>query len=290
MIKKWFTIATAVTLSVLVIVGFSWKTASPNYTKTVKVALRTVGHQLLLQSKDSTSWVMPIKDLGNHQFEIYFQKELALAPDRLVDIVQAALVQAQLPTSYIVEVRDCISKEVFYSFQMNTVPETSEIPCLGRNLPTGCYNVGVTFLQKPAFFEGNRSFALASLLLLVVGLVGSTFLKRPVESPTKVEESGDQLQLGSYWFDVSNRQLLIGTETIELSAKEFELLSILSETPNQVVERDRLLKEIWEDKGVFVGRSLDMFISKLRKKLAQDDQVKITNIRGVGYKLEVTPN
>jgi DNA-binding response OmpR family regulator len=53
------------------------------------------------------------------------------------------------------------------------------------------------------------------------------------------------------------------------------------------VERSRIQKEIWEDEGVIVGRSLDVFISKLRKKLELDERVKIVVIRGMGYRLEV---
>ncbi|NBP70070.1 MAG: winged helix family transcriptional regulator [Cytophagia bacterium] len=56
---------------------------------------------------------------------------------------------------------------------------------------------------------------------------------------------------------------------------------------NEPITRDQLLKEGWEDEGVIVGRSLDVFISKLRKKLIKDPKVQITNIHGIGYKLEV---
>jgi DNA-binding winged helix-turn-helix (wHTH) protein len=57
--------------------------------------------------------------------------------------------------------------------------------------------------------------------------------------------------------------------------------------PNQIIKRDELTKKVWEDNGVFVGRSLDTYISKLRKILKDDDSIRITNVHGVGYKLEV---
>jgi len=62
---------------------------------------------------------------------------------------------------------------------------------------------------------------------------------------------------------------------------------ILALSPNEIIERSRLQKEVWEDEGVIVGRSLDMFISKLRKKLEVDPNINIVVIRGKGYKLEV---
>ena len=73
-----------------------------------------------------------------------------------------------------------------------------------------------------------------------------------------------------------------------LTTKESKILHILALQQNQIIDRDKLQKEVWENEGVIVGRSLDMFISKLRKKLEQDEQVKITNVHSRGYKLEVS--
>ena len=59
-------------------------------------------------------------------------------------------------------------------------------------------------------------------------------------------------------------------------------------TETEIIKREELSKKVWEDNGVFVGRSLDTYVSKLRKKLKQDSALKIINVHGVGYKLEVT--
>jgi DNA-binding winged helix-turn-helix (wHTH) protein len=74
---------------------------------------------------------------------------------------------------------------------------------------------------------------------------------------------------------------------IELSDEESRLLEIFATQQNQLIERDRLLKEVWEDDGVFTARSLDVFVSKLRKKLKGDPSIQITNVYGKGYKLEI---
>ncbi|MBQ4822890.1 helix-turn-helix domain-containing protein [Aquimarina sp. MMG016] len=63
---------------------------------------------------------------------------------------------------------------------------------------------------------------------------------------------------------------------------------IFSQNQNQIVKRDQLIKEVWEDNGVFVGRSLDAFISRIRKKFNNDRSINIVNVHGVGYKLEVS--
>jgi DNA-binding response OmpR family regulator len=81
-------------------------------------------------------------------------------------------------------------------------------------------------------------------------------------------------------------KLIINGKTIDLTGTETRLLLIFASSPNQTIQRSRLQKEIWEDEGVIVGRSLDMFISKLRKKLELIRNINIVVIRGKGYKLE----
>ncbi|MCH5597849.1 winged helix-turn-helix domain-containing protein [Niabella ginsengisoli] len=96
------------------------------------------------------------------------------------------------------------------------------------------------------------------------------------------------ITLGSVLFDPTNRKLIVNGTATDLTGTEARVLLIFAQSPNETIERSRLQKEIWEDEGVIVGRSLDMFISKLRKKLEPDPNIKIVVIRGKGYKLEVS--
>ena len=98
------------------------------------------------------------------------------------------------------------------------------------------------------------------------------------------------ITLGGFNFYPEQNKLVKHPETINLSKKECEILALFVERPNQIIKRDELTKAVWEDNGVFVGRSLDTYISKLRKKLQSDDSVKLTNVHGVGYKLEIETN
>jgi DNA-binding response OmpR family regulator len=75
---------------------------------------------------------------------------------------------------------------------------------------------------------------------------------------------------------------------MELTSKEADLLLVLHESANKTVEREMILKRVWGDEGDYVGRTLDVFISKLRKRLEFDPSIKIINTRGVGYKLAVS--
>ena len=65
-----------------------------------------------------------------------------------------------------------------------------------------------------------------------------------------------------------------------------KLLAFFARHPDQVLQRDEILQQVWADEGVLVGRSLDMFVSRLRKKLAGDPTVSIVAVHGVGYRLE----
>lgn len=81
--------------------------------------------------------------------------------------------------------------------------------------------------------------------------------------------------------------MLINGEKTELTSKESDLLLLLHNSVNNTVERDVILNAVWEDEGDYIGRTLDVFISKLRKKLMADSKIRILNVRGVGYKLIV---
>jgi len=93
--------------------------------------------------------------------------------------------------------------------------------------------------------------------------------------------------VGGFKIHSDKQYLEYNTEQIQLSEKESKLLYILASRPNILIERS-VLQKVWEDEGVIVDRSLDMFISKLRKKLQGDSAVRLVNIHGKGYKLEIT--
>jgi DNA-binding response OmpR family regulator len=81
--------------------------------------------------------------------------------------------------------------------------------------------------------------------------------------------------------------LMCGGKSQSLTFREAKLLQLFAENPDQLMEREFIINRIWADEGVLVGRSLDVFVSRLRKKLADDPSVAIVAVHGVGYKLEV---
>ncbi|MBU1820258.1 MAG: response regulator transcription factor [Bacteroidetes bacterium] len=92
-------------------------------------------------------------------------------------------------------------------------------------------------------------------------------------------------QVGSYTFDYDHQQLTRGQETSRLTSKESELLKLFCQNINQPISRSFALKVIWGDDSYFNARSMDVYITKLRKHLREDPDVQIMNLHGEGFKL-----
>ena len=128
------------------------------------------------------------------------------------------------------------------------------------------------YLKKP--------FGIQELIIRIKALMGKAFLF----TENKV---ANHFEIGSYLFDPVAQTLLHAGTRQELSHRESEILKRLCENRNQVVNTQDVLLELWGDDSFFNSRSLHVFITKLRHKLSQDEQIRIVNVRGIGYKLIV---
>ncbi|MCB0399274.1 MAG: winged helix-turn-helix domain-containing protein [Winogradskyella sp.] len=248
----------------------------------VKVAIRAVGHELLLVQKDSTSLVLPVEVINSKTYKLKFENDLSIDPGVLVEIIEQSFKKAELPSNYIIEVLQCNDTEIAYSYQMKNRTDTDIVPCGGRVLPKSCYFLFIKFQ------DGKAGFNFWPLLIPIffIALLVYLLMKRKAFLKSSKEDV-DQIRLGSFVFYPEQHKLVKQATEISLSKKECEILEILSEKPNDIVSREELTKRIWEDNGVVVGRSLDTYISKLRKKLQDDHNIKLTNVHGIGYKLEI---
>jgi DNA-binding response OmpR family regulator len=106
-------------------------------------------------------------------------------------------------------------------------------------------------------------------------------------NPNLEEKQETQFQIGSILYDIENYKLVYANkDEKKLTKKEAKILSLLVQYKGKVLPRDIVLNAVWGQDDYFVGRSLDVFITKIRKYLKVDDNVKINNIHGVGFKLE----
>lgn len=283
--KYLFGLVTLVFISVICL-AFNMKNNDDFDVSRREVLLRKIGHELLLQSGDSTSRVLPVEKIAENEYQIRFENELAFQSDSLVNTTQRLLAKDPLAHDYVVNVLNCGNASVAYGYAISKNKKDDIVACMGRKQPKACYMINIKF--KPTGINIPKNVYLLSSLPFLA-FVGFIFLRsaKPKRALPKVLHT-KIFAFGSVLFDAQERKLIINEKTIDLTGTETRLLLIFVLSPNETIARSRLQKEIWEDEGVIVGRSLDMFISKLRKKLEPDSNINILVIRGKGYKLEVS--
>ncbi|MEZ2338154.1 response regulator transcription factor [Mucilaginibacter sp. RCC_168] len=126
----------------------------------------------------------------------------------------------------------------------------------------------------------TKPFRIEELLLRI-----NAMLKRTENTEKKEEEKQTSFKIGKYIFDFTLQTISIGDNQQKLSTKEAELLRLLCMRKNEVLTREEALLNIWHDDNYFNGRSMDVFLSKIRKYLKDDPNVEIINVHGRGYKL-----
>jgi DNA-binding response OmpR family regulator len=165
---------------------------------------------------------------------------------------------------------------------------------LARGVREKNKNIPIIFLSAKSMMEDKlegfqtgaddyitKPFSLEELYCRI-----EVFLRRSAETPAPTTSL---FQLGQYKFDYT--RLTISKEGFEksLTQKEAEVLKMLCLNRERVLKREEILNQIWGDDDYFMGRSLDVFISKLRKYLRDDSSLQIVNYHGVGFRLEVIP-
>ena len=259
----------------------------------LRVSLRAIGHQVLLNSGDSTSLVLPIEK-ENGKYRLRFESGFGFQPEELIETVNRIVEKTEIAESYIVEVEQCETNRIVYGFEKI---DSLQMTCQERTMPESCYNLLFTLINPqtpeklrrtdareqsfnlPGFV--NRTFPFLFLLIVSMGGAAVYFLRSGNATPI----NPNIFPLGEFRFDKRKSVLLFQEQTIELSGKEAALLTLLSDAVNTTVKREVILNAVWGDEGDYVGRTPDVFISKLRKKLQADPNVRIINIRGIGYRL-----
>jgi DNA-binding response OmpR family regulator len=136
-----------------------------------------------------------------------------------------------------------------------------------KDVVEGFNHGGNDYLKKP--------FSMEELIVRINALLDRN----------KLKNNNSSIKIGNYNFNYTKQLLEINGEVNTLTHRESELLFLLSQKKNEISDRTFILKKIWGDDDFFNARSMDVFITKLRKKLNQDENIQIVNVRGYGYKL-----
>jgi hypothetical protein len=297
---KQYSLFAALSVSMIVVVMAFVKKENEHPDKHLEIVLRNIGHQVLLHSKDSTSRVLPVKTVDENIFRISFENSFGFTPDTLMNVIHQQLAKTDRVGDYTVSVNDCYRNQTVFAYEVNKA--TGDLkPCRGRELKTGCYVIEISFPAKRSF---NYGWLLLALIPVVFALLYFARRRNSVSAsrelieekideslstnPEPIPNNTEHKNLGNFIFFESKGMLSLNGEMIELSVKEVKALGILAANLNQVVEREVLMKEIWEDDGIVViTRNVDVLMSKLRKRLSGDPSVKIVNVHGKGYRMIV---
>lgn len=127
-----------------------------------------------------------------------------------------------------------------------------------------------------------KPFSMEELLLKI-----KIFLKRSAAKPFEGDNTSNLVSIGKFDFYPDDLTLSINGNSRSLTLKESELIKYFSSNTNKVLSRNDILQNIWGSDDYFLGRSLDVFISRLRKYFKEDPNIKITNLHGIGFRFSV---
>ncbi len=261
-------------------------TGEGHLSEKINLALRRTAHQLLLENGDSTSRIPPILTLSDGIYLLRLERPFNY--DRLPVLLKESFALHGVAGNYDVAVLNCLNGELQLGYNAQEVGSSNEVTCGGRQQGIGCYNLQVTFVQ--ANTAGPRSFA---WWLLATGFLlgGISYALWPwfgqkKSRPMIAEPAATGIAFGHSNLDLANQTLQAGAVRHPLTYREAKLLHLFVSHPDQLLERDFILQSVWNDEGIIVGRSVDVFVSRLRKILQDDPGVRIVTVHGMGYRLE----
>lgn len=251
----------------------------------INLALRRTADGLLRLSGDSTSRIPAIEKYSPNIWRVRLEQPFDY--DQLPAMLQSSLDLYGIREPYQVAVRRCEDDIIDLGYHQQDVNNTNPVACGGRDMPEGCHFIEVAFVNSAA----GTSFPIGKTMLAVLllgGMAGYWYFSRKKTAPAGPEATVDTdwLPFGNSHLDVAGQVLLSGGVRQTLTFRETKLLRLFATNPGRLLEREYVLREVWADEGVLVGRSVDVFVSRLRKKLAADPSVGIVAVHGVGYRLE----
>ena len=261
----------------------------------INLALRRTADGLLRATGDSTSRIPAIEQSASNIWRVRLEQPFVY--EQLPALLQASLDLHGIQLPYQVTLRRCDDATIDLGYHQLDFLQNQEVACGGRTMPEGCHFIEIAFLENDVKRPFWADKAWMILLILGVGAIYGYFLLRKksvplaptVEPAVQNLESGEEtewLGFGNSRLDVAGQVLVCNGIRQKLTFRETKLLRLFISSPDRLLERDFILQQVWADEGVLVGRSLDVFVSRLRKKLVDDPSVGIVAVHGVGYRLE----
>jgi hypothetical protein len=258
------------------------------FAEKVNLALRRTAHLLLKDVGDSTSLIPPVLQINDKTWVI--QLERAFTYEKLPDLLQSSFTIQQIQQNYNVAILSCNDGQLLLGYNYQDFFQNKDLSCGNRVRTSDCRNIQVTFLDA---ITTTQQFPLTGWVFAVILALGLFYLSQKIVAKTTIKDVGETnestfISFGQSRFDLANQVLVCGSVTHALTYREAKLLNLFVQNQNLVLERSFILENVWADEGILVGRSLDMFVSRLRKMLRDDATIQLIAVHGVGYRLEVS--
>jgi len=282
-LKKCFEI-TLLILTFWMVLTLSVKATSTLPSEKINLALRRTADGLLRLAGDSTSRIPAVEQKGSRIWQLRIDQSFNY--DELPTLLQASLQLHGITQPYDVTVRKCNDGTIDLGYNYIDFQGKNGVACRGREMPVGCHYIEITFLARGIY---SKLWGQKGMIFLVIfgGLAGFYFFRRQNTSPeTPSNDESVWIEFGNSRLDVSNQILLCSGVRQTLTFREAKLLMLFATHCGQLLERDFIIQQVWADEGVLVGRSVDVFVSRLRKKLVDDPSVGLAVVHGIGYRLE----
>lgn len=249
----------------------------------INLALRRTADGLLRQWGDNTSRIPAIEQTSKGVWRIQLDQPFHYF--QLPSILQESFDLYGITRPYEVAVRNCTDASIELGYHQHDFLQNNQVPCGTRKMPEGCHFIEITFLESSAT-EPLLAGKATGILLLIIGGLAGYWLFRKQKSSTDNNDETSWIEFGNSRLDTIGQVLISAGVRHTLTFRETKLLNLFALSPDRLLERDYILQQVWKDEGVMVRRSMDVFVSRLRKKLSADPTVGIVAIHGIGYRME----
>lgn len=289
MISKFFKVIFCFVL--LFLVGHSGVLCQENaldQSDNINLALRQTGHLLYASCGDTNSQIPPVEQTSDTDFKL--KLENGFDYDKLPEILDRSLKQFGIANSYSVLILTCESESIVLGYN-DLSYRNQVVACSSREQDELCKIISLK-IEQETLVENKNDYSMFWLLLVgVIPLIVFYINRKKIEAPRpevlKESANDNHLIVGNSTFDSQSLILSFNGASKDLTFREGKLFEYFILHKNEVLKREDIQNHVWEDEGVIVGRSLDVFISRLRKIIKEDSSLAIKNIHGVGYRLEV---
>lgn len=254
----------------------------------IQVSIRSALDKMYDLEQDSFSTIPPVIQTEK-DFTVTLQKPINY--DTFPHFLHSELTNRNIDLEYNVQISRCVGDSIILAYDRLSFMNANT-PCKSRHTNYDCQILKITFYE-----EERSSVAvplILSLTILSIGLLGFIFIKKKEPSEDNAKNDNTERNqpkaytLGNTIFIPDNQLLRFLNEEKTLTHRECKLLEYFAKNPNLILKRDDITDAVWKEDGIITGRSLDVFVSRLRKLLSLDERLQIKNIHGVGYKLEIS--